>query len=161
MPEYIIVQSKDEYAAAAALFREYAAWLNIDLCFQDFEHELADLKSMYGPPAGGIILCFDSGIYIGCVAIRPKENEIAELKRMFVKTNWQQKGIGSELLKRALHLAVQCGYKKIRLDTLSDMIPAVQLYLKNGFYEIPSYYHNPESTAVYFEKRLNDHNALG
>lgn len=161
MPEYIIVQSEDEYAAAAELFREYAAWLSIDLCFQDFEHELEDLKSMYGPPAGGIILCLESGVYIGCVAIRPKENEIAELKRMFVKTGWQQKGIGSELLKRALQLAGQSGYKTIRLDTLSSMNPAIQLYLKNGFYPIAPYYYNPESTAVFFEKKMNDYSALG
>jgi hypothetical protein len=34
------------------------------------------------------------------------------------------------------------------------MLPAMNLYIKNGFKEIPAYYYNPEPTAVYFEKTL-------
>jgi len=154
MPEYIHVKNKQEYMAASDLFREYAAWLNIDLCFQKFDEELNGLEKMYGAPYGGIVLCKEEHNIIGCIAIRKIDSKTAELKRMYVKPEFQQKGIGTVLLNEALLLAKKYNYKKIRLDTLTNMKPAIDLYKKNGFYEIPAYYYNPESTAVYFEKKL-------
>lgn len=154
MIDYILATTKEEYNAAAVLFREYAAWLNIDLCFQNFEAELLQLDSMYASPVGGIILCREENEYIGCVGIRKIDDETAEMKRMWVKTGHHGKGIGSELLNRALQLAKDCGYKKIRLDTLNTMAPAISLYRKNGFAEIAPYYHNPDERALYFEKLL-------
>ena len=154
MFEYILIETDAEYAEAAKLFTEYASWLNIDLGFQKFKEELTDLKSMYATPLGGIILCRNNQEFIASVAIRKIDTEIAELKRMYVKPTNQQSGIGKQLLEEALALAKRYGYKKIQLDTLSNMTPAINLYKKNGFYEIPAYYHNPEKTAVYFEKIL-------
>jgi carbonic anhydrase len=154
MTELVHVATPAEYEAAAGLFREYATWLQIDLGFQDFENELLQLKRMYARPHGGIILCRVEGDFVGCVAIRKLENNIAELKRMYVRPATQQKGLGSSLLAAAMTLSKECGYKKIRLDTLSDMLPAINLYKKNGFAEIPAYYHNPQQTAVFFEKTL-------
>ncbi len=154
MPEYVYVNTKEEYEAAAYLFRQYAAWLNIDLGFQKFEEELQDLQNMYTAPHGGIILSKYENEFTGCIAIRKIDTEIAELKRMYVQPACQHKGIGTGLLLEALLLAKKYGYKKIRLDTLSNMKPAIDLYKRNGFYEIPAYYFNPESTAVYFEKIL-------
>lgn len=154
MADYIHVHTNEEYKAAAELFTEYAAWLNIDLGFQHFEEEIAGLKEMYATPKGGIILCREDDEYIGCNAVRQQEEGIAELKRMYVKPGFQQRGIGNGLLQEALSLAKKHNYKKIRLDTLSNMHPAINLYKRNGFYEIPAYYFNPEKTAVYFEKEL-------
>lgn len=154
MPEYIFVSTDDEYNIAVKLFEEYAQWLNIDLSFQNFSEELNRVKSMYGPPKGCIILCKEGLDFVACVAIRPKENDIAELKRMYVKPAYHRKGIGECLLKKSLEFAKKMGYKKIRLDTLNTMTPAMNLYLKNGFYTIPAYYYNPEPTAEYFEKLL-------
>lgn len=152
MHELIHVKTDEEYQAASILFREYAEWLDIDLGFQNFSRELGQLKIMYGPPAGGLILAKHENSYIGCIAIRNIGIDIAELKRMYVKPTFQQQGLGKKLLKEALVLAQKYGYKKIRLDTLNDMHSAMTLYRKTGFYEIPAYYHNPEERAVYFEK---------
>ncbi|MEO6675280.1 MAG: GNAT family N-acetyltransferase [Ginsengibacter sp.] len=154
MPENIHVHTDGEYQAAASLFKQYADWLNIDLSFQHFDEELAQLKEMYAAPLGGIILCKKEMDYVGCIAIRKIENDIAELKRMYVKPEFQQLGVGNTLLQDALSLAKKYHYKKIRLDTLSNMIPAINLYKRNGFYEIDPYYYNPEKTAVFFEKIL-------
>ena len=152
MLEIILVKSNDEYIIAQSLFREYANWLNIDLGFQQFEEELINLSGMYAFPYGGIILCRKDEEYAGCIAIRKIDAEIAELKRTYVKPSFQKQGIGNKLLEAAIDLAVNYKYKKIRLDTLSNMTAAINLYTSNGFYEIPAYYHNPEKTAVYFEK---------
>ncbi|CAN5790478.1 GNAT family N-acetyltransferase [soil metagenome] len=154
MFEYIRVSTQEEYEAAASLIKEYADWLNIDLAFQKFSEELLQLKKMYGPPFGGIILVKSESNYIGSIAIRKIDAATAELKRMYVKSDYQQHGIGSKLLEEALEMAKNYGYRKIQLDTLSNMLPAISLYRKNGFYEIPAYYFNPEKTAVYFEKIL-------
>jgi len=154
MSEYITVSTDNDYSIAAALFNEYAEWLGIDLGFQNFEKELLSLKSMYGPDRGTIILCQMENTFVACVAVRPIDHQIAELKRMYVKPAFQKKGIGSVLLEKALAFATQAGYEMIRLDTLNTMTPAMNLYKKNGFIEIPAYYFNPESTAVYFEKKL-------
>ena len=154
MFKIVTVQTEAEFAAASALFKEYAQWLNIDLSFQNFEEELLQLKEMYSEPGGAIFLLQHVEDYIGCVAIRKKENGIAELKRMYIKTTTRKAGGGTLLLEKALVAARKLGYKLIRLDTLANMTPAIDLYKKHGFYEIGPYYFNPEENAVFFEREL-------
>ncbi len=154
MLEYILANTEEDYKAAAKLFMEYAQSLSIDLSFQHFEEELQELKEMYGPQVGGIILCKEENNYVACVAVRKINDEIAEMKRMYVQPTQQGKGIGKVLLQKAIALAKDHQYKFMRLDTLNTMIPAISLYKQNGFYEIPPYYFNPEKIAVYFEKEL-------
>ncbi|MEP7238676.1 MAG: GNAT family N-acetyltransferase [Ferruginibacter sp.] len=153
MFNYIIANTSEEYNHTALLFKEYAAWLNIDLGFQHFEEELKELKTMYGLPGGGIILCEVDNKFIACVAVRKIDNKTAELKRMFVQPAYQRHGIGKILLEKAIELAIAEKYSYIRLDTLNYMTSAISLYRQYGFYEIPAYYHNPNTTAVYFELR--------
>jgi putative acetyltransferase len=154
MKELITVHTAQEYEAAARLFAEYAAAIEIDLGFQHFDDELNKLQQMYTMPTGGIFLYRHGDTYVACVAVRSISSEVAELKRMFVRPQYQGQGIGRLLLEKSLELARHCGYKKIQLDTLNHMRPAINLYTAYGFYEIPAYYHNPISTALYFEKLL-------
>jgi putative acetyltransferase len=154
MIEIITANTESDYAAASILFKEYAAWLNIDLSFQKFDEELLQLKEMYSFPNGAILLSKNENVFTGCVAVRKKENDIAELKRMFIKDKYRKEGTGALLLQKALEMAVALRYKKIRLDTLDTMTPAINLYKKYGFYKIEPYYFNPEKNAVFFEKVL-------
>lgn len=154
MFKIITVYTEAKYAAASALFKEYAAWLNIDLSFQNFEEELLQLKEMYSEPTAAIFLLKQENEFIGCVAIRKKQNEIAELKRMYIQPMVRKVGGGTLLLEAALGAAKTFGYKLIRLDTLANMTPAINLYKKHGFYEIAPYYFNPENNAVFFEREL-------
>jgi putative acetyltransferase len=150
----IKANTKTDYEAAIALFKEYAAWLNIDLGFQSFDAELTQLNEMYAAPMGIILLNTTKEEYTACVAVRNKGEDIAELKRMYVQPAQRGRGVAKKLLQEAIEFAVIAGYKKIRLDTLATMHPAINLYKQFGFYEIPAYYHNPESNAVFFEKEL-------
>jgi carbonic anhydrase len=154
MVNYINAESEEEYTTAAGLFKEYSEWLNIDLSFQHFDEELLSLKTMYGAPNGGIVLCKIENECIGCVGLRKINDDTAELKRMFIKPSYQKQGTGRTLLDKAIELARALNYKTIRLDTLNYMTAAINLYKKHGFYEIPAYYHNPNETAVYFEIKL-------
>jgi len=154
MLDYIFVSNPSEYEAAMNLFVEYSNWLNIDLSFQKFNEELKILKTMYGPPHGCIILCKNENDFVACVAVRKIDECVAELKRMYVKPEFQRMGIGENLLKMSISFAREIGYETIKLDTLNTMKPAMNLYAKHGFVETDAYYFNPEPTAVYFELKF-------
>ena len=154
MISYCLVTLDEDYKIAKELFAEYAASIAINLEFQRFDEELLTLKEMYSSPSGGIILVKEAGQVLGCVAIRKISNTIGELKRMYMKPAHQNKGLGKILLNKALDLAKTCNYNTVQLDTLAEMISAINLYKQAGFYEIPPYYFNPISTVIYLEKQL-------
>ena len=110
---------------------------------------------MYAEPFGGIILCKIEKEFITCVAIRKIEENIAELKRMFVQPAYQHQRIGNALLEKVITFAKHLHYRSIRLDTLNYMMPAINLYKKYGFAQIETYYNNPNTTVVYFELKIN------
>ena len=62
-----------DVALARALFVEYARWLNVDLCFQGFDEELATLPGAYAPPLGRLLVAGEPGAAFGCIALRPLE----------------------------------------------------------------------------------------
>jgi putative acetyltransferase len=154
MLEYILATTVQEYEAAAKLFTEYAEWLKIDLCFQNFTEELNQLQSMYAHDTGGIVLCKIDNTFIGCAAIRKIDKGNCELKRMWVQMPHQKKGIGEKLLQECIALAKQLNYKEIRLDTLQRLQPAIQLYKKYNFVETGAYYKNPNKDVVYMKMLL-------
>lgn len=154
MINFYLAETKKDYAAAKVLFKEYADSININLDFQHFDEELDNLGGMYSAPYGGIMLAREAEAFIACVAVRKINETTGELKRMYTRPGWQNKGIGKVLLEKALLLAKDCHYTALRLDSLNYMIPAIRLYKQAGFYEIPAYYHNPVGEAVYFEKLL-------
>jgi putative acetyltransferase len=151
---YILATTQQEYAAAKELFVEYATWLNIDLCFQDFNKELLTIATTYAAEAGGIVLCKNNNDFIGCAAIRKISTTCCELKRMWVKPAFQKMGIGEKLLQECIALAKQNNYTEIKLDTLKRLVPAIQLYKKYGFVESGAYYNNPNEDVVYMKLTL-------
>lgn len=150
-------QTAAEVEVARTLFGEYAASLNVDLCFQGFDTELAQLPGDYAPPAGALLLARDEQGYVGCVALRPFEAPaLAELKRLYVRPQGRGRGVGLMLTEAALARARDAGYRRVRLDTLANMREAQALYRKLGFAEIPPYRYNPIPGALYMERRLDD-----
>ena len=146
----------DEIAAAAALFREYADWLGIDLSFQGFAAELRDLPGKYAPPAGELLLAHSAdGNVLGCVALRPLDGiAMCEMKRLYVRPAARGLGAGRALVSAIIRSAQEIGYAEMRLDTLPMMAEALALYQRVGFVEIPAYYHNPVPGTRYLGKRL-------
>jgi ribosomal protein S18 acetylase RimI-like enzyme len=136
------------------LFEEYAAGLGIDLCFQGFSAELAELPGQYARPAGGVWLAEVDGTAVGCIALRPRGEDRAELKRLYVRPAFRGTGIGRALAERALSAAVEISYRRACLDTLRTMTGAIALYRSLGFMEIESYYHNPIPEVLYLGREL-------
>jgi GNAT superfamily N-acetyltransferase len=130
----------EDMDAARRLFRAYAAWLAVDQCFQGFAEELARLPQPYAPPAGRLLLARVGDSIAGCVALRPLEPGVAEMKRLWVEPGFAGAGLGRALAERAIADARAIGYRTIRLDTIPARMPAAQhLYRSLGFRENPAY----------------------
>jgi putative acetyltransferase len=136
------------------LFEEYAASLDVDLCFQGFDAELASLPGDYAPPAGRLLLAIQGNTVAGCVALRRLEREICEMKRLYVRPAFHGLGIGRMLVARVIEEARDAGYRRMRLDTLPTMIRARALYRRVGFHEIPPYRSNPVEGVTFLELDL-------
>ena len=144
-----------DMATLRALFLEYQDWLQVDLCFQDFETEVATLPGGYAPPAGALWLAYVDRELAGCVGFRPHEEKAAcEMKRLWLRPNYRGLGLGRRLAVTCIAGARAAGYRTLCLDTLGFMDAARSLYADLGFHEIPAYYHNPLDDVRYLELDL-------
>lgn len=141
------------------LFVEYAAQLDVDLCFQQFDAELAGLPGVYAPPQGVLLLATVDGAPAGCGAMRPLPDvdypNACEMKRLYVRRAFRRFGLGRQLAQALMDQAVKAGYSTMLLDTLDDMEAARGLYATLGFEEVPPYYFNPIAGAHYLKVDLD------
>ena len=144
--------------ATRLIFSEYARQLSVDLCFQNFDAELADLPGKYTNPQGALLLALIDGEVAGCCALRPLTSvdypNAAEMKRLYVRRPYRGLGLGRQLAEATLDAARVAGYHSVLLDTLDDMESARALYVDLGFTSIPPYYHNPIAGAHYLKADL-------
>ena len=148
-------RSEADLEEARKLFREYAAWLEIDLCFQNFEKELAGLPGDYAPPDGRLLFVRENGKVAGCIALRKLGAGLCEMKRLFVRPEFRGQGLGRSLIGAIILEAKEIGYQRMRLDTLPPkMNDAIALYRSFGFQEIEPYYSNPVPGARFMELEL-------
>jgi putative acetyltransferase len=136
------------------LFLEYAASLGFDLCFQDFDQEIASLPGAYAPPRGILLLAEADEQAAGCVALRPLDPLVCEMKRLFVRPAWRGQGLGRLLCEALISEAQDLGYASMRLDTVPRMTEATALYRSLGFRPIEPYRFNPIPGALYMEMTL-------
>lgn len=137
-----------------ALFREYESSIQVDLCFQGFEKELATLPGEYARPNGRLLLAFDANEVAACGALRRFDERICEMKRLYVRPPHRGKSIGASLAQALIESARDIGYAKMRLDTMPSMTRAIALYRSLGFREIACYRFNPVPGALFFELDL-------
>jgi len=161
--------SRRDIALAHALFVEYAQWLQVDLCFQGFEQELATLPGVYAPPHGRLLLAGTTDSAFGCIALRPLDEgsncggdtpglrsagPVAEVKRLYVQSAHRGQGWGQRLARALIDEARVIGYRELRLDTFDWMTEARALYASLGFRDSAPYYNNPLAGAVYMARTL-------
>lgn len=174
----------DEVPLARALFLEYAAWLDMDLCFQGFDAELAGLPGGYAPPAGNLWFAradsradsraesradsraareadsaADARAVAGVVGLRPfgrdgRRGDCCEMKRLWVRPAYRRLGLGRRLAEQALRAAVELGYRRMRLDTVRHMTEAQALYASLGFRDRTAEVAEPHPDLIYMERDL-------
>ncbi len=147
--------SPDQIATARRLFKEYEASLGIELTFQSFAREVAELPGAYAPPAGRLFLAIDGSEPVGCVALRPLGDGISEMKRLYVRPTARGTRLGRRLTETVIREARAIGYSRMRLDTLPSMKEAFALYRSLGFTEIAPYCENPIVGTRFMELALD------
>jgi len=145
------VASDADIAEVQRLFREYAVWISLDLSFQDFDRELAQLPGDYILPAGVLFVARVDGEVAGCVAAHQWSEGVCEMKRLFVRDGFRGSGCGRALVESIIAWARKAGYQRILLDTLPAMDQAQRLYLRLGFQEVAPYRPNPVPGARFLE----------
>jgi GNAT superfamily N-acetyltransferase len=149
------VVTADDLAAVRTLFQAYADGLAVDLAYQDFAAELADLPGKYAAPHGALLLARNAaGQPLGCVALRPLGDGLCEMKRLYVAPAARGTGLGAALMKAIIVTARRLGYRAMRLDTLSDMTAAQAMYAAAGFSRIAPYYDGAAPGTIFLELTL-------
>ena len=143
-----------DIGAARALFEEYASTLPFDLDYQNFDAEISGFPGEYARPRGCLILAHVDGAAAGAVGLRPIQNDIAEVKRLYVRPAFRGLKLGYRLVEAVVRAGKEIGYAALRLDTIRGLMAnAETLYRDAGFIEIAPYYDNPIEGAVYYELR--------
>ena len=153
-------QSSDDWREARRLIEEYAASLNVDLCFQNFAHELEHLAEEYGPPGGAFLLAVENGVNVGCVGLRKLPQGAGEMKRLYTVPAVRGRGVGRLLAQAIVGEARRLGYPAVVLDTLPFMKEAQGLYASLGFEPTAAYRYNPIDGTAYLELDLRKGNRV-
>jgi putative acetyltransferase len=155
---YVIYETLTaDLEALRALMRRYQAWTKIDLCFQNFEGELAALPGLYVKPLGNLWIARReaSDEPLGCIAVKPLDDTTCEMKRLWVDDGAKGMGLGRALAETSIAFAREAGYQTMKLDTLRTRMPAaIALYRSLGFVETDAYVHNPEPDVLYMQLAL-------
>ena len=147
--------SPAEIEEVRQLFKEYHDWLGLNLCFQNFDEEVVSLPGQYVPPSGRLFLATEEDRVAGCIAMRKLEEGICEMKRLYVRPEFQGTGLGRLLARTLIEVASDIGYQRMRLDTLpGKMDRAIAMYRRIGFKDIGPYYFNPVKDAAFMELDL-------
>lgn len=150
------VRSEVDLAATVALFRSYAASLDVDLAFQDFEAEMAAMPGKYASPAGELLLARDAtGNPLGSVGLRPMQVDgCCEMKRLYIAPAGRGIGLGRAMVEAVVRAAERIDYREMRLDTLPTMTAAIALYRRSGFEPIAPYYETPVAGTLFMRRIL-------
>lgn len=155
MHEIKHAETDGEIQTARELFREYEAWLGMDLCFQGFEEEMRGLPGKYAQPDGRLYVAYVEDEAAGCIALRKLDESICEMKRLYLRDTARGHGLGNHLIEKLISEASTIGYSKMRLDTFPPkMGKAVKIYESHGFRPIEPYYDNPHDGVLFMELDL-------
>lgn len=152
---FLSAEKPEHLTTARELFREYEAAIGVNLEYQGFAAELANLPAPYIAPQGALLIAQVNGETAGCVALRRFSDSIGEMKRLYVRPAFRSYGLGRRLVDAVIEAARAAGYAALRLDTLASMEAAQRLYRELGFVEIPAYNDSHLPGTRFYELALN------
>lgn len=145
-----MIEAATDLVAVRELINEYAASLGVDLSFQHIEEELETLPAFYET----MLIAREPEGIAGCIALRRVDDEICEMKRLYVRPHFRGRGLARALVQAIIDEAKRSGYARMRLDTLPMMRDAMRLYESFGFIDIPPYRYNPVAGTRFMELAL-------
>lgn len=156
-----ILPAYDRHEEIRILFSEYINMLIANdesirkyLEIQNYDEELNHLEIKYGMPDGRLYLIYFDEKLAGCVGLRKIDNQICEMKRLYIRPEFRGKKLGTVLVKKVIEDAREVGYASMFLDTLPFLQSAINMYKKFGFYEIERYNNSPMDTSIYMKLDL-------
>ncbi|HTX18507.1 MAG TPA: GNAT family N-acetyltransferase [Bacteroidota bacterium] len=155
MVDIIRASTPEEYETAGKLFFEYANSINVSICFENLDKEVADLPGAYAEPSGRLLLAYSDNQLAGCCALKRVDDRACEMKRLFVRSEFRGKGIGKRLARALAEEAKKIGYADIRLDTLPSMTEAIALYRSIGFVPTTPFRQIPVEQALFMQASLD------
>ena len=145
---------EDDIPEVRRMVQEYIEWIGLDLGFQDIDEELAGLPGDYAPPRGVLLVAVDGSRHLAMIALRPIDERVAEMKRLYVRPEARGRGLARRLITRLCEEARRLKYSEVRLDTLPMMGEAQALYEASGFVDIAPYYETPIAGTRFMSKKL-------
>jgi ribosomal protein S18 acetylase RimI-like enzyme len=131
-----IVPFDDAYAADFS--RLNLAWLRKYFVVEAIDEEMLSQPKRYIIDKGGyIFFAILEGEVVGTFAMMKQEEGVFELSKMAVSEEHHGKKIGNKLLEFCLDYARQLGAHKVILFSNTLLAPAIHLYRKYGFKEVP------------------------
>lgn len=153
--EHQILEAKKVILAVARNIYQWDAPLDEILAQFDQQGEFADIdnfQSHYFTDRGLFLVVLDRSQVIGTGAVRRLTENICELKRLWLLTKYQGKGIGYRVLQELIRFARSNGYTRIRLETDLEQVRALEFYQQVGFQTIAKY--NNRNSDVYMEMAI-------
>ena len=159
--ELTIIPAFDAPEVVRELFEEYTNVLiegdpafRDYLSIQNYDREILHLEEKYGPPQGRLYLARWGGETAGCIALRPLDESRCEMKRLYVRPAFRNRGIARKLVDTVLADARSIGYHEMLLDTLPFLTEAIAMYEGLGFVRTECYNDSPLADTVYMKLRL-------
>lgn len=150
-PDEWLAAKRVVYRVAHAIFNDPRT-LDESIAYYESRHELKDMDDIqknYFENGGIFLVMLDESQFICTGAIRKLTDDICELKRLWLLTEYHSQGLGHRMLNELLTFARGSGYQRIRLET--DPIAqsrALEFYKHLGFYVIPDYTDRGDEVAL-------------
>ena len=149
---------KDEIKSLFTEYTEYLVENDIEfkkyLEIQKYDNEIENPEDKYGMPWGRLYIAFYENQVAGCIALRKLNETECEMKRLYVKPEFRNKGIAKMLIEKVISDSKEIGYSSMLLDTLPFLQTAIKMYKKIGFYEIGCYNDSPLDNTIYMKLDL-------
>jgi putative acetyltransferase len=102
------------------------------------DNDLSDIEQYYFNKGGyfGVAVNTNSNEIVGTFGLYKVNNDVCELRKMYLLKKVRGKGLGKCILTYAIQVGIEKHYKKIILETITPLKEAISLYKKRGFVEI-------------------------
>jgi GNAT superfamily N-acetyltransferase len=140
------VQSSADAADAVTLAKEYGEWAvhvarteyGIDARAESQQGLSTSIEELL-QPRGRLYVAEIDQSPVGLGGLNPISEEIAEIKRMYVRPEARGHGVGRMLLQQLVTDARELAFRLVRLESASFMREAHALYRSFGFEDVPPY----------------------